>query len=186
MHVFTKSKSIYVIDFECLPQLRHQSKFWQTKPVGSVKDQIQSDLTSAIRAKDQLTAGTLRMVLAAITNEEVSGKEARTLTDQDLITVLNREAKKRKEAAAAYLDAKRQDLADKEEAELKVIQHYLPEALTEEQLSKIVADAVAQVAASGQSGPNAMGAVMKLVTPQIAGRADGGAVASAVKAALAN
>lgn len=154
--------------------------------MGSVKDQIQSDLTSAIRAKDQLTAGTLRMVLAAITNEEVSGKEARTLTDQELITVLNREAKKRKEASAAYVDAKRQDLADKEEAELKVIQNYLPEALSEEELKKIISNAVEQVKAAGQSGPAAMGAVMKLVTPQVSGRADGGQVAAAVKAALAN
>ncbi len=154
--------------------------------MASVKDQIQSDLTSAIRAKDQLTAGTLRMVLAAITNEEVSGKEARTLNDQELITVLNREAKKRKEAAAAYVDAKRQDLADKEEAELKVIQNYLPEALSEAELAKIIADAVAQVTSSGQSGPSAMGAVMKLVTPQVSGRADGAQVAAAVKAALSN
>lgn len=154
--------------------------------MGSLKDQIQSDLTSAIRAKDQLTAGTLRMVLAAITNEEVSGKEARTLTDQELITVLNREAKKRKEASAAYVDAKRQDLADKEEAELKVIQNYLPEALSEEELKKIISNAVEQVKAAGQSGPAAMGAVMKLVTPQVSGRADGGQVAAAVKAALAN
>ena len=154
--------------------------------MASLKDQIQSDLTEAIRAKDQLRSGTLRMVLAAITNEEVSGKEAKTLNDQELITVLNREAKKRKEAATAYVDAKRQDLADKENAELEVIQNYLPEALSEEQLAKIIADAVAQVTGSGQSGPSAMGAVMKLVTPQVTGRADGGQVAAAVKAALAN
>lgn len=154
--------------------------------MASLKDQIQSDLTEAIRAKDQLRSGTLRMVLAAITNEEVSGKEAKTLNDQELITVLNREAKKRKEAATAYVDAKRQDLADKENAELEVIQTYLPEALSEEQLAKIIADAVAQVTGSGQSGPSAMGAVMKLVTPQVTGRADGGQVAAAVKAALAN
>ena len=154
--------------------------------MSSLKDQIQSDLTDAIKGKDQLRAGTLRMVLAAITNEEVSGKEAKTLNDQELITVLNREAKKRKEAATAYVDAKRQDLADKENAELEVIQNYLPEALSEEQLAKIIADAVAQVTGSGQSGPSAMGAVMKLVTPQVTGRADGGQVAAAVKAALAN
>ncbi len=167
-------------------QLRFSFEVWQTYCVGSLKDQIQNDLTSAIRAKDQLIAGTLRMVLAAITNEEVSGKEAKTLTDQELITVLNREAKKRKEAATAYIDAKRQDLADKEEAELKVIQAYLPEALSEDQLAKIISDAVAQVKAAGQSGPSAMGAVMKLVTPQVTGRADGGQVAAAVKNALAN
>lgn len=154
--------------------------------MSSLKDQIQSDLTEAIKGKDQLRAGTLRMVLAAITNEEVSGKEAKTLNDQELMTVLNREAKKRKEASVAYVEAKRQDLADKENAELAVIQSYLPEALSADALAKIISDAVTEVKASGQSGPSAMGAVMKLVTPQVTGRADGGQVAAAVKAALAN
>lgn len=154
--------------------------------MSSLKDQIQSDLTDAIKGKDQLRAGTLRMVLAAITNEEVSGKEAKTLNDQELMTVLNREAKKRKEASVAYVDAKRQDLADKENAELAVIQSYLPEALSSDALAKIISDAVSEVKASGQSGTSAMGAVMKLVTPQVTGRADGGQVAAAVKAALAN
>ena len=151
----------------------------------SLKDQIQIDLTESIKAKDSLRSGTLRMVLAAITNEEVSGKEAKTLSDQDLITVLNREAKKRKEAAAAYLDANRQDLADKENSELAIIQNYLPEALSADELAKIISDAVAQVTSTGQTGPSAMGAVMKLVTPQVSGRADGAAVAAAVKSALA-
>ena len=151
----------------------------------NLKEQIHIDLTAAIKAKDSLTSGTLRMVLSAITNEEVSGKEARVLNDQDLITVLNREAKKRKEAATAYDEAKRPELADKERAELGIIQAYLPEALSDEDLAKIIADAVAQVAASGATGPSAMGAVMKLVSPQVSGRADGGAVAAAVKSALA-
>jgi len=151
----------------------------------NLKEQIHLDLTSAIRAKDSLTSGTLRMVLSAITNEEVSGKEARVLDDQDMITVLNREAKKRKEAATAYDDAKRPELADKERAELEIIQAYLPAALSDEDLTKIISDAVAQVAASGSTGPSAMGAVMKIVSPQVSGRADGGAVAAAVKSALA-
>ena len=151
----------------------------------SLKDQIQADLTAAIKAKDSLTSGTIRMVLSAITNEEVSGKEARVLTDQDVITVLTREAKKRKEAATAYDDAKRPELADKERAELEIIQNYLPEALSADELSKIISDAVAQATADGASGMAAMGAVMKLVTPQVAGRADGGEVAAAVKSALA-
>jgi uncharacterized protein YqeY len=154
--------------------------------MSSLKDQIQKDLTDSIRAKDSLRSGTLRMVLSAITNEEVSGKEAKILTDQDLITVLNREAKKRKEASTAYVDAKRQDLADKEDAELAIIQNYLPEALSAEQLAQIIADAVSQVKAAGQSGPSAMGAVMKIVTPQVTGRSDDGQVAAAVKSALAN
>lgn len=151
----------------------------------SLKDQIQADLTASIRAKDSLTSGTIRMVLSAITNEEVSGKEARVLTDQDVITVLTREAKKRKEAATAYDDAKRPELADKERAELEIIQAYLPEALSADELAKIISDAVAEATAGGASGMAAMGAVMKLVTPQVAGRADGGEVAAAVKAALA-
>lgn len=154
--------------------------------MSSLKDQIQSDLTNAIKTKDQLRAGTLRMVLAAFTNEEVSGKEAKTLNEQEIITVLNREAKKRKEAATAYIDANRQDLADKENAELAIIQNYLPEALSEADLAKIISDAVSKVKESGQSGPSAMGAVMKLVTPQVTGRADGSQVATAVKSALAN
>ena len=151
----------------------------------NLKEQLHTDLTAAIKAKDSLTSGTLRMVLAAITNEEVSGKEARVLNDQDMITVLNREAKKRKEAATAFDDAKRPELADKERAELGIIQAYLPAALSDEDLAKIIADAVAEVAASGATGPSAMGAVMKIVSPQVSGRADGGAVAAAVKSALA-
>ncbi|KGA15833.1 GatB/YqeY domain-containing protein [freshwater metagenome] len=151
----------------------------------NLKEQLHTDLTAAIKAKDSLTSGTLRMVLAAITNEEVSGKEARVLNDQDMITVLNREAKKRKEAATAYDDAKRPELADKERAELGIIQAYLPAALSDEDLARIIASAVAEVAASGATGPSAMGAVMKIVSPQVSGRADGGAVAAAVKSALA-
>jgi uncharacterized protein YqeY len=153
--------------------------------MANLKEQLHIDLTAAIKAKDSLTSGTLRMVLAAITNEEVSGKEARVLNDQDMITVLNREAKKRKEAATAYDEAKRPELADKERAELEIIQAYLPAALSDEDLAKIIASAVTEVAASGTTGPSAMGAVMKLVSPQVSGRADGGAVAAAVKSALA-
>lgn len=152
--------------------------------MATLKEQIQSDLTASIRAKDSLTSGTLRMVLSAITNEEVAGKEARVLSDQDFITVLNREAKKRKEAATAFDDAKRPELAAKERAELDIIQAYLPAALSDDELAKIISDAVAQASANGATGQSAMGAVMKLVTPQVAGRADGSAVAAAVKSAL--
>lgn len=151
-----------------------------------MKDSLQNDLTAAIREQNSLVTGTLRMVLAAITNEEVSGKVARELSDQDIITVLTREAKKRKEAATAYDEAKRADLADKERAELDVISGYLPEALSEDEVAKIIADAVATVSAQGASGPSAMGQVMKIVQPAVAGRADGGVIAGLVKAALAN
>jgi uncharacterized protein YqeY len=153
--------------------------------MSELKVSLQNDLTDAIRAKDQLTTGTLRMVLSAITNEEVSGKSARELSDQEVITVLNREAKKRKEAASAFDDANRPELADRERAELQVLAKYLPEALSDEELASIISSAVEEVTSAGQSGPSAMGAVMKLVSPQVAGRADGAAVASAVKAALA-
>ena len=154
--------------------------------MAGMKESLQNDLTAAIREKNSVVTATLRMILAAITNEEVAGKVARELSDQDIIQVLTREAKKRKEAAAAYDDAKRPELADKERAELDVISAYLPEALSDEEINKIIADAVATVAAQGATGPAAMGQVMKLVQPQVAGRADGGIVAGLVKAALAN
>lgn len=153
--------------------------------MANLKDQLQQDLTESIRAKDSLRSGTIRMVLTAITNEEVAGKEARELSDDDVITVLSREAKKRRESATAYDDANRPELAARERDELEIIATYLPAALSEDELAAIIATAVSEVAANGQTGPSAMGAVMKLVSPQIAGRADGGAVAAAVKAALA-
>ncbi len=150
----------------------------------TLKEQLQADLTQGIRDKNTSVTATLRMVLSAITNEEVSGKVARELSDQDVITVLTREAKKRKEAATAFDDAQRPELAAKEREELAIISNYLPAALSAEEVNAIIAAAVAEVTAAGQSGPSAMGAVMKLVTPQVAGRADGGEIASAVKAAL--
>jgi len=147
----------------------------------SFKEQLHADLTVAIRAKDSLSSGTLRMVLAAITNEEVAGKVARELTDQDVVTVLTREAKKRREAATAYDDAKRPELADKERAELAIIQGYLPAALSADEITQIIQKAISD---SDAQGPSAMGSVMKLVTPQVAGRADGGEVAALVKSLL--
>lgn len=154
--------------------------------MASLKESLQADLTSAIREKQPSVTGTLRMVLSAITNEEVSGKVARELSDQEVMQVLTREAKKRKEAATAFEDAARPELAAKELEELAIISRYLPEALSEDEIASIVAAAVAEVTAAGQTGPSAMGAVMKLVTPQVAGRADGSQVAASVKAALAN
>ena len=122
------------------------------------------------------------MLLTAITNEEVAGKEARTLTDTEIIAVLSREAKKRKEAAEAFAQGGRSDRADRELAEGGVIAKYLPEALSSEELNNMIASAIS---AAGVSGPSGMGVVMKILQPQVAGRADGGAVAAAVKAALA-
>ena len=152
--------------------------------MSALKDQLQSDLTTAIKARDEVTAATIRMALTAITNEEVSGKEARALSDDDVLTVLGREAKKRREAAEAYDAASRPELADRERAELDVIARYLPQPLSDDQVRAIVDAAVAEVTAGGASGGQAMGAVMKVVQPQVKGRADGGAVAAMVKAAL--
>jgi uncharacterized protein YqeY len=121
------------------------------------------------------------MLLAAITNEEVSGKSARVLTDAEIITVLSREAKKRREAVEAYVAAKRSDLADKEKAEGDVIAEYLPAQLSEDEIKKMIADAITE---TGATGPAGMGLVMKVLSPKIAGKADGGLVSGLVKAAL--
>lgn len=150
-----------------------------------LKQQLQDDLTTAIKGRDELTAATLRMALSAITNEEVAGKEARALSDDDVLTVLGREAKKRREAAEAFDSAGHADRAQRERDELGVLERYLPQQLSDAEVTAIVEAAVAQVVATGQSGPSAMGAVMKLVQPQVRGRADGGAVSSLVKAILA-
>jgi uncharacterized protein YqeY len=149
--------------------------------MSAMKDQLQSDLTVAIKARDELRSSTLRMALAAITTEEVAGKAARELSDEDVLTVLGREAKKRREAAEAYDDAKRPELAARERDELLVLSGYLPEPLSDDELAAIVSAAVAE---AGVTGPSGIGAVMKIVQPQVKGRADGGQVAALVKAAL--
>jgi uncharacterized protein YqeY len=146
-----------------------------------LKEKLQSDLTDAIRGRAEVKSGTIRMLLAAITNEEVSGKSARVLNDAEIITVLSREAKKRREAVEAYVAAKRTDLADKEKAEGDVIAQYLPAQLSEDEIKKMIADAIAE---AGAAGPAGMGLVMKVLSPKIAGKADGGVVSGLVKAAL--
>ena len=148
-----------------------------------LKETLQSDLTEAIRSSDKLVSGTIRMVLTAITNEEVSGKEARVLTDDEIITVLSREAKKRREASEEFAKAGRADKAADEKAEGEVIAKYLPAQLTEDEIKAIIA---AAVASTGAAGPSDMGKVMGAVKPQIAGKADGGVVSALVKAALTN
>ena len=124
-----------------------------------LKEKLQADLTDAIRARDEVKSGTVRMLLAAITNEEVAGKTAKVLTDAEIITVLSRESKKRREAVDAYTEAKREDLANKEKAEGVIIAQYLPEQLSETEIKKMIADAIAETNASGPAG---MGLVMKL------------------------
>jgi len=147
----------------------------------TLKAQLRSDLTTAMKERNELHSATLRMALAAITNEEVAGKVARELSDDDVIKVLGREVKKRKEAAEAFAGAGRAQQAEREEAEGRVLSAYLPAQLTDEELNALVAAAVAE---AGAEGPKAMGAVMKVLTPRVAGRADGSRVAAAVRAAL--
>jgi uncharacterized protein YqeY len=147
-----------------------------------LKEKLQADLTDAIRSRNEVVSGTVRMLLAAITNEEVAGKSAKVLTDAEIITVLSREAKKRREAVEAYTQAKRDDLASKEKAEAAVIANYLPEQLSEDEIKKLIQAAIAETGAAGATG---MGLVMKVLQPKIAGKADGGVVSGLVKAALA-
>ena len=146
-----------------------------------LKEKLQSDLTDAIRSQDSVKSGTIRMLLAAITNEEVAGKAAKVLSDAEVITVLSREAKKRREAVEAYINAKRDDLANKEKEEAVVIALYLPEQLSEMDIKKLIAEAIAETNATGAAG---MGLVMKVLQPKIAGKADGGVVSLLVKDAL--
>lgn len=146
-----------------------------------LKETLYSDLTDAIRSSDKVVSGTIRMVLTAITNEEVAGKEARTLTDDEIITVLSREAKKRREAAEEFAKAGRDDKAAEERAEGEVIAKYLPAQLSEDEIKAIIAEAVA---ATGAAGPSDMGKVMGAIKGKIAGKADGALVSSLVKSTL--
>jgi len=144
----------------------------------TLKEQLQADLTTAMKARDEVRLATVRMALTAVTNEEVAGKQSRELSDDDVLKVLARELKKRKEAATAFADAGKQDRADAELAEAKVLESYLPAQLSDDELTALVSAAVDE---AGVSGPQAMGAVMKLVQPKVAGRADGSRVAAEVK-----
>ena len=147
----------------------------------ALKEKLQNDLTEAMRARDEVRSSTIRMVLTAIKNEEVSGKEARELSDGEVITVLSREAKKRREAAEAFEQAGAKDRSDMEKAEGVVIAEYLPVQLRESEIQEMINAAIAE---TGATGPQQMGLVMKSIQPKIAGRADGGVVSSLVKAAL--
>lgn len=147
----------------------------------SIKESLRTDLTEAIRGRDEITSSTIRMVLTSITNEEVAGKEARVLSDDEIITVLSREAKKRREAAEAFENAGRADKAALEKAEGGVIARYLPAQLSVDEIKKIIADAVTS---TGAAGPADMGKVMGAVKPLIAGKADGSIVSTLVKEAL--
>lgn len=147
-----------------------------------LKDRLQTDLTGAMKARDELRAATLRMVLTAVRTEEVAGKTARELSDAEVVTVLTREAKKRREAAEAFDQGGRPDRAERERAEGEVITAYLPAQLSDDELRDLVAAAIAE---TGAAGPGGMGQVMKVLTPRTAGRAEGGRVAGEVRRQLA-
>lgn len=149
----------------------------------TLKQQLRTDLTDAMRQRDQVRVRTIRMALTAITNEEVAGTTARDLSDDEIVKVLTKEAKKRREAAEAFDGAGRVDQAAAERAEGEVLAGYLPAQLSDDELAKIVDEAVT---ATGASDMKAMGQVMKIVTPQTAGRADGGRVAAEVRRRLSS
>ncbi len=151
--------------------------------MAELKQRLRADLNVAMRARDQVRLRTLRMALTSITNEEVAGASARDLTDDEVIKVLTREARKRREAAEAFSAAGRSDQAAAERAEGEVLAGYLPAQLSDEELSALVDGAIAEAGASSMAG---MGPVMKLVTPRVAGRADGGRVAAEVRRRLSS
>ncbi|KJK50020.1 glutamyl-tRNA amidotransferase [Lentzea aerocolonigenes] len=156
--------------------------------MAELKARLKNDLTVAMKARETVTAGALRMALTAVTNEEVSGKQARELSDDEVVKVLAREAKKRKEAAEAFDGAGRAEKADLERQELAVLEVYLPKQLDDAELASIVDKAYAAVAEQlGEApGQKQMGQVMKAVNAEVAGRAEGGRVAAAVKSKLTN
>ena len=146
-----------------------------------MKDRLRSDLTAAMKARDEVTVRTLRMALTSVTKEEVAGSSARELSDDEVLAVLTREAKRRREAADAFAAAGRGEQAAAERAEGAVLHAYLPAQLTDAELGDLVAAAIEE---TGASGPRAMGQVMKAVTPQVAGRAEGARVAAEVRRRL--
>jgi uncharacterized protein YqeY len=150
--------------------------------VNELKGRIRADLNDAMRARDQVRLRALRMALTSITTEEVSGNSVRELSDDEIVKVLTREAKKRREAAEAFDSAGRAEKAADERAEGEVLAEYLPAQLGDDEISKLVTAAIAETGAEGMPG---MGKVMKTLTPQIAGRADGSRVAAEVRRQLA-
>jgi uncharacterized protein YqeY len=151
--------------------------------VSALKDRLRSDLVTSIKARDELRSSTIRMVLSAITNAEVAGKEARELTDEDVLGVLTSEGKKRREAAEAFDQAGRAEQAAKERAEFEVLSEYLPEQLGDDEIVALVSEAIEATGARAE-GVRAMGKVMGALQPKVKGRADGGVVAAEVRRQL--
>lgn len=154
--------------------------------MAELKQRLRADLTAAMKAQDKLRTATLRLLLAAVQNEEVSGKQARELTDDEVLKVLSRESRKRAEAAEVYTQNGRGELAANERAEAQVIDEYLPTPLTEAELADVADTAIAQVAEEigERPGMRQMGQVMKAATAIAAGKADGSRLSAAVKARL--
>jgi uncharacterized protein YqeY len=150
--------------------------------MSGLKDRLRSDLTAAMKARDDVRVRTLRMALTSVSNEEVAGQAARVLHDDEILRVLAREAKRRREAAEAFEQAGRHDQAAAERAEDDVLAGYLPAQLGDDELQAIVATAIAE---TGAAGARALGQVMRAVTPQVADRAEGGRVAAEVRRQLA-
>jgi uncharacterized protein YqeY len=148
----------------------------------TLKQRLQDDLTTAIKGRDELRSATLRLTLSAITKEEVAGEQARELTDDEVLKLITREAKKRREAAEAFEKGGRGESAERERAEGEVLAEYLPKQLGDEELAAIVGAVIKE---TGAQGPNAMGAVMKIVNPKVAGLAEGRRVAAEVRRQLA-
>ena len=151
----------------------------------TLKSKLQEDLNAAIKGRDELRSSTLRLTLTAITKEEVSGTEKRELSDDEVLKVITREAKKRREAAEAFAQGGRPESAEREKAEGEFLAEYLPQQLSDDELNGLVDQAVEEARAAGAEGPRAMGAVMKIVNPKVAGQAEGGRVAAVVKRLLA-
>lgn len=150
--------------------------------MSELKERLRADLTASMKGRDEIRTRTLRMVLAEISREEVSGRTARQLDDADVQRVLAREAKRRREAAEAFGDAGRADQAAAELAEGEILAGYLPVQLGDGELAALVTEAIEQ---AGAAGPGALGQVMKAVTPKVAGRAAGARVAAEVRRQLA-
>ncbi|MFP5489092.1 MAG: GatB/YqeY domain-containing protein [Acidimicrobiia bacterium] len=151
----------------------------------TIKQQLQADLTAAMKARDEVATSTIRMLRSAITNAEVAGDAAVELSDDQVIVVLQGEAKKRAESAEVYEQNGRTESAAKERAELAVIERYLPAAMSDAELESIVDAEVAAAAANGVEGGKAMGQVIKAVRERAGATADGGRIAALVKAKLA-
>jgi uncharacterized protein YqeY len=148
-----------------------------------MKQRLHDDMTAALKARDEIRKSTLRMALTAVTKAEVAGKEARELSDAEVLDVLTAEAKKRRESVTAYREAGREELADKEQAEADILAEYLPEQLTAEEITALVTETIAATGAA-ELGPRGIGKVMGALQPKVKGKADGGAVSAEVKRQL--